>query len=155
MIRGIHHPSLATDDLDTLLPFYRDLLGFEVISTFGWEAGSDLSALAGQITGISGSTARSALLKAGNAFLEIFEYTTPLSARSDAPALSNKGIAHVCFDSDDVHADHARLSAEGIRFNSDPIEVGPMRVCYCQDPDGNFVELQQITDPDSGLALTI
>ncbi|NUH67274.1 VOC family protein [Sulfitobacter sp. S0837] len=153
MIRGIHHPSLTTDDLDALLSFYSDLLGFEVISSFGWETGSDLSELAGNITGVTGSTARSALLKAGNAYLEIFEYTQPLSARSDTPALSNKGIAHICFDSDDVKADHARLSASGVTFKSEPIDVGPMRVCYCQDPDGNFVELQQITDPQSGLCL--
>ena len=153
MIRGIHHPSLATGDLDALLPFYRDLLGFEVISSFGWEAGSDLSDLAGSITGVAGSTARSAMLKAGNAFLEIFEYTQPMSTRSDTPALSNKGIAHICFDSDDVLADHARLCASGVIFNSTPTDVGPMRVCYCQDPDGNFVELQQITDPESGLEL--
>ncbi|WP_417268179.1 VOC family protein [Celeribacter baekdonensis] len=153
MIRGIHHPSLATADLDALLPFYRDLLGFEVISSFGWEAGSELSDLAGQITGLAGSTARSALLKAGNAYLEIFEYTQPLSTRTDRPVLSNMGIAHICFDSDDVKADQARLRSEGITFISDPIDVGPMRVCYCQDPDGNFVELQQITDLDSGIGL--
>lgn len=153
MIRGIHHPSLATADLDTLLTFYRDLLGFEQISGFGWEAGSELSDLAGSITGIANSTARSALLKAGNAFLEIFEYTQPLSGRAGLPTLSDKGIAHICLDTDDVNADHRRLSDAGISFNSDPVDVGPMRVCYCRDPDGNFVELQQITDPGSDMML--
>lgn len=153
MIRGIHHPSLATADLDGLLPFYRDLLGFETVSAFGWEAGSDLSALAGEITGVAGSTARSVLLKAGNAFLEIFEYTVPRSARSGESSLTATGFAHVCFDSDDVAADHARLAAAGVTFNSAPIAVGPMCLCYCQDPDGNFVELQEITDPGSDMVL--
>ncbi|SDF78352.1 Catechol 2,3-dioxygenase [Celeribacter baekdonensis] len=154
MIRGIHHPSLATPNLDTLLPFYQGLLGFEVISTFGWDAGDALSDLAGKITAVPNSTARSALLKAGNAFLEIFEYTQPLSVRSDAPSLTTKGIAHICLDSDDVRTDHALLSAAGVTFTSDPIDVGPMRLCYCQDPDGNFVELQEITDPSSGMGLS-
>lgn len=153
MIRGIHHPSITTGNLDRLLPFYRDLLGFEEVFGFGWEAGTEMSAFAGQITGVADSTARSVLLKAGNAFLEIFEYTTPASERGDDRALSQQGFSHVCLDSDDVTADHARLSAAGGPFNAAPIDVGPMRLCYCRDPDGNFVELQQITDPASDLML--
>lgn len=153
MIRGIHHPGITTGNLEPMLSFYRDLLGFQQISGFGWEAGTEMSDFAAQITGVPRSTARSVLLRAGNAFVEIFEYTTPASSRSDDRALSQQGWAHVCFDSDDVVADHARLVALGVTFNSEPTDVGPMRVCYCRDPDGNFVELQQITDPSSEMVL--
>ena len=31
MIRGIHHTALSTPNLDRMLAFYRDLLGFEVV----------------------------------------------------------------------------------------------------------------------------
>ena len=151
MIRGLHHPGITTGNLDRLLPFYRDLLGFQQVSGFGWEAGSEMSALAGQIIGIADSTARAVLLRAGNAFVEIFEYQTPASTRSDDRSLSQQGFAHLCFDSDDVIADHARLVAAGVVFNAAPLDVGPMRLCFCRDPDGNFVELQQITDPHSDM----
>jgi catechol 2,3-dioxygenase-like lactoylglutathione lyase family enzyme len=154
MLRGIHHPSITTGDLDRALTFYKDKLGFTEVFSFGWEAGTDMAAFAGKITTIPDSTARAAVLKAGNAFLEIFEYTLPASERMDDRGLSQRGYSHICFDSDDVIADHARLSADGVVFNSEPIDVGPMRVCYCRDPDGNFVELQQITDPSSDLVLT-
>lgn len=30
MINGVHHVSIATTDLERMLGFYRDLLGFEV-----------------------------------------------------------------------------------------------------------------------------
>jgi len=153
MIRGIHHPSITTGNLDRLMPFYQNLLGFQQVSDFGWEAGSEMSAFAGQITGIVDSTARAILLRAGNAFLEIFEYQTPVSARSDDRALSQQGFAHLCLDSDDVIADHARLCAAGVMFNAPPLDVGPMRTCFCRDPDGNFVELQQIIDPASEMVL--
>ncbi|MET3794269.1 VOC family protein [Aquamicrobium terrae] len=153
MIRGIHHPAITTGDIDRLLPFYRDLLGFTEVFGFGWEAGTDMSGFAAGITGVADSTARSVLLKAGTAFLELFEYKQPASTRSDDRALYQQGFAHVCFDSDDVIADHARLSAAGVPFVSAPVDVGPMRLCYCRDPDGNFVELQQITDPASDLVL--
>lgn len=153
MIRGIHHPGITTGDLDRLLPFYRDLLGFAEVFSFGWEAGTEMSEAAGRINGVADSTARAVLLKAGNAFLEIFEYRKPVSTRSDDRAVSQRGFAHVCFDSDDVIADHARLAAAGVAFLSAPADVGPMRVCFCRDPDGNHVELQQITDPASGMML--
>ncbi|MFB8342232.1 VOC family protein [Brucella cytisi] len=153
MIRGIHHPSITTGDIDRLLPFYRDHLGFAEVFAFGWESGTDMSDFAAGITGISNSTARSVLLKAGNAFLELFEYKQPRSSRNNDRALSQQGFAHVCFDSDDVIADHERLSAAGVSFVSAPVDVGPMRLCYCRDPDGNFIELQQITDPASALVL--
>ena len=153
MIRGIHHPGITTGNLDLLLPFYRDLLGFQQVSDFGWEAGSEMSAFAGQIIGIADSTVRSILLRAGNAFLEISEYKSPVSTRSDDRALSQRGFAHLCFDSDDVIADHARLIAAGVAFNAPPLDVGPMLLCFCRDPDGNFVELQQITDPASDMVL--
>jgi catechol 2,3-dioxygenase-like lactoylglutathione lyase family enzyme len=32
MIRGVHHVAVATGDLDWLVGFYRDLLGFDVVS---------------------------------------------------------------------------------------------------------------------------
>lgn len=153
MIRGIHHPGITTDDLDRLLPFYTGLLGFQQISGFGWEAGTAMSELAGRITGVANSTARSALLKTGNAFLEIFEFKKPSTGREGPTPLSRPGIAHICFDSDDVIADHERLAHADVQFISAPIDVGPMRLCYCRDPDGNLVELQQITDPDSDIVL--
>ena len=153
MIRGIHHPGITTGNLDRLLAFYRDLLGFTEVFGFGWEAGSEMSDAAGRITGVPNSTARAVLLRVGNGFLEIFEYSKPASDRRDDRALSQQGFAHVCFDSDDVIADHARLAAAGVPFNAAPVDVGPMRLCYCRDPDGNFVELQQITDPGGVLAL--
>jgi catechol 2,3-dioxygenase-like lactoylglutathione lyase family enzyme len=61
MIRGIHHTAISTGDLGRALSFYRDLLGFEVVLEFAWPKGSDL---ADQITGIKGSAAKAAMLRA-------------------------------------------------------------------------------------------
>lgn len=153
MINGIHHPSLTTGDMKRALGFYQDLLGLEPVFEFGWEAGTDMAEAAAGITGITGSTAKAVVLKVGNAFLEIFEYTTPASQRGDDRALSDQGFAHVCFDVADAHDAYARLKAAGVPFIAAPTDVGPMRIAYCRDPDGNHVELQQITDPASVLAL--
>jgi catechol 2,3-dioxygenase-like lactoylglutathione lyase family enzyme len=69
MIRGVHHVAVATGDLDRLVGFYRDLLGFEVVSQGAWEAGS---AVIDGIVGLKDSAARTAVLKAGNLYLEVF-----------------------------------------------------------------------------------
>ena len=74
MIRGIHHTAISTGDLDRALEFYRDLLGFEVAMEFEWPKGTEF---ADSITGLRDSAARTAMLKAGNMMIEIFEYSSP------------------------------------------------------------------------------
>lgn len=155
MIKGIHHPSIVTTDLDRALSFYRDLLGLQPVSEMGWEAGTEVSDWASGITGIQNSTVRAVTLKAGNAFLEIFEYSKPTPRHDGPTALSDKGIAHICFDVIDADETHATLTAAGVRFVSGPVDAGPTRIAFCQDPDGNFIEIQQITEPSSPLRLEV
>jgi catechol 2,3-dioxygenase-like lactoylglutathione lyase family enzyme len=153
MINGIHHPCISTGNLERALDFYQGLLGLEQVFEFSWESGTEMSSFAGAITGVPNSTARAVMLKVGNAFVEIFEFSEPKSQRNDDRALNNHGISHICFDVSDVQAIYDKLSQAGVTFNNPPVDVGPMRITYCRDPDGNFIELQQITDPESVLAL--
>jgi catechol 2,3-dioxygenase-like lactoylglutathione lyase family enzyme len=58
------------------------------------------------------------------------------------------GASHVCFVVDDLDAEHKRLAAAGVRFNSPPVEIvrdGKLvgRALYMFDPDGITVELDQ------------
>ncbi len=153
MIQGIHHPAVATGDMAKALAFYQGLFTFKTVFSYGWEKGTDMANLAGGITGVADSTAQAVVLKAGNAFLEIVAFSEPASERSDTRALSQHGYSHIAFDVDDVWGEYERLKAAGVVFQSEPTDVGPMRIAYCRDPDGNFVELQQITQPDSPLVL--
>jgi predicted enzyme related to lactoylglutathione lyase len=72
MIRGIHHTAISTADLERSVRFYRDLLGFEQIFSSGWKRGAEA---ADKITGLQDSSARLVMLKAGNACIEIFQYS--------------------------------------------------------------------------------
>ena len=54
MIRGIHHVGLSTPDLDRLVAFYRDVMGFEVVMTSQWRDRE----LIDRMVGLSGSAAR-------------------------------------------------------------------------------------------------
>ena len=130
MINGIHHPSLVTADLERSLSFWRDLLGFEQVFDMGWEAGSEMSQMAIGITGVKNSGVKAVTLKAGSGFVEIFEYAHPRPQRDQAPTLADMGIAHICLDVSNIHAVYEKLTDAGVVFVGEPVEAGPMTICF-------------------------
>jgi catechol 2,3-dioxygenase-like lactoylglutathione lyase family enzyme len=64
------------------------------------------------------------------------------------------GITHLCLDVDDLDADYKRLLGAGVTFHSPPQDLGAgVRTCYGRDPDGNVVELQQLSPLDHRFAV--
>lgn len=157
VIRGIHHMAISTPDLDRLVAFYTDVVGFETVMDTAWND----RPLVDRMIGLSGSAARQVMLRAGNAHLELFEYSSPESvpARPERnPA--DHGYTHICLDVTDIDAEHERLSAKGMTFHSTPPTTedmggGPprLRAIYGRDPDGNIVELQEVLDQGLPFAL--
>ena len=155
MIRGIHHIGLSTPDIDRLVSFYRDVMGFEVVMTSQWRDREIID----RMVGLSGSAARQVMVKAGNAFLELFEYESPVPR----PATSDRnpadhGYTHFCIDVVDIDAEYERLSANGMTFHappptSDELGHSRLRAIYGRDPDGNIIELQEVLDPAVPFAL--
>jgi catechol 2,3-dioxygenase-like lactoylglutathione lyase family enzyme len=154
MIRGIHHTAISTCDMQRALAFYRDLLGFETTFEFAWPAGTEI---ADAITGLEGSSAQAVMLKAGNTFVELFQYGTPAPRAGDPNRpVCDHGITHLCLDVRDLDAEYERLKAAGMRFHCPPQQLGPgLKTTYGRDPDGNVIELQEVTDPASPIALDL
>ena len=144
MITGIHHVAISTPDAERLLEFYRDLLGMEVVFGGAWLVGTEK---ADAITGLRGSSARQVLLRCGNAYVELFEYAAPAAEPGDPDRpVCDHGITHLCLDVEDLDAEYARLSEAGMRFHCPPQDLGGgVRTTYGRDPDGNVVELQELT----------
>jgi catechol 2,3-dioxygenase-like lactoylglutathione lyase family enzyme len=152
MIRGIHHTAISTGNLDRALAFYRDLLGFPVISEFTWPAGTEP---ADRITGLKNSAARAAMLRAGNAIIELFQYESP-TPRSGDPRrpVCDHGITHICLDVQDLDGEYERLKAAGMTFHCPPQDLGMgIKTTYGRDPDGNVIELQEVLDAQSPIVL--
>ena len=146
MIRGIHHVAISTPNLDRLTAFYIDVVGLRQVMSTSW---SDRPVI-DRIIGLQGSAARQVMLQAGNAYLELFEYSSPTARPADPerPACDH-GYTHFCLDVTDIDAEYARLAAGGMRFHSSPpssddLGSGRLRAIYGRDPDGNIVELQEI-----------
>jgi catechol 2,3-dioxygenase-like lactoylglutathione lyase family enzyme len=158
MIRGVHHIAVTTGDLDRLARFYCELLGFEMMRESSWEQGS---ALIDSIVGLEGSAARTATLRAGNLYVEMFQYASPTGRPNDPDRpVSDHGYTHFCLDVIDIDAEYERLTAAGMRFHTRPppastVGGGAIRATYGRDPDGNVIELQEIVDDAYPLQLDL
>ncbi len=144
MIRGVHHISISTNNFDEMLHFYRDLIGLPFAASYDWDIGSKIP---DKVTGLKDSAVRTALLRAGNTFVEIFQYTNPVGKDPipNRPAC-DAGLTHICFDVLDVDHEYERLLAAGVEFHTEPLDYeGNVRTTYARDPDGNIFELQEIT----------
>ena len=143
MIKGIHHTAISTGDFERALAFYRDLLGFEMVSELNWPAGVEL---ADTITGLEGSAARSVMLRASNTSIELFEFSSPAPKPGDPKRpVCDHGITHIGLEVDDIDVEYERLKAAGMSFHCPPQDLGVSRVTYGRDPD--VLELWQSLAP--------
>jgi glyoxylase I family protein len=144
MIIGIHHIAIGVPDFDAGLEFYRDVLGFEQVerTSFAGENPAVEAAI-----GLSRPSAQMAMLRGGNAYIELWQYTEPephnLTARP-----CDYGYPHFALEVSDIQTEHARLSAAGMQFVGDPVEFGDSAAIYGSDPFGNVIEIYEIRDPD-------
>jgi predicted enzyme related to lactoylglutathione lyase len=118
MITGLRGATIWSEDLDHLLPFYRDLLGLPV---------------AVQVPGFVVLGDRGAPALALGTHSEV-------RGRNADPARHMVGLG-----SDDVDADWKRLTAAGVEFVEPPTDYGQLRIATLKDPEGNLVQLLQPT----------
>ena len=141
MIVGIHHIGINCRDMDRMILFYKEALGFEQ-----WGECSEWhdSETFDRIINVSGSAARSALMRAGACCIELFEYSAP-PPQTDGPLLpQDRGYTHFCVQVTDIEVEFERLKAAGMRFGGPgPVEIHGSKAIYGQDPEGNIIEILQ------------
>ena len=140
MLVGIHHVAIGVDDLDRALGFYSDVLGFEVVQESAMDCRPEVDAA----IGLKDVKARMAMLKAPNAFIELWEYTSPAPEdRRSRPC--DYGYPHFALQVTDIEAEYARLESAGMTFVGDVVHFGESSsAIYGRDPFGNVIELYEI-----------
>lgn len=142
MVLGGRHVGIPVKDMERSLAFYRDLLGLVVKKDY-WEKGEYIDS----ITGIKEANVWMIKLTAPDGWMvELLEYRSHPGNPRGNPALHDVGHAHIALTVDDLGKEYKRLKKEGILFNSSP-QLSPDNyawVAFCQDPDGNYVELVEI-----------
>ena len=102
----IAHVGIAVDSLETLLPFYRDVLGMPEVALDDADG------------------ARIAGLAAGESLVELLEAERPDSPIGKFVARRGAGIHHVCFAVDDLDAALERCRRAGVRLIDDRPRIG-------------------------------
>ncbi len=120
--------SVLVDDQDKALRFYTDVLGFVKkndipLGEYRW------------LTVVSPETPDDIEL--------VLEPMSMAAAQTYQRALFEQGIPLTAFAVADIHAEHARLAARGVRFSMPPTAMGPTTAAVFDDTCGNLIQVYQ------------
>lgn len=151
MIRGIHHIGMNCRDMERMKRFYCEAFGFQPVDENGF-AWADEPVM-DRIVDVPNSAAKGCMLRAGQCYLELFEYSAPISDLDRALRPYDHGYTHFCIDVTDIENDIEHLRKCGMTFNGrDFVDVGHVKTLYGYDPEGNVIEVQQCA-PANGFSL--
>jgi catechol 2,3-dioxygenase-like lactoylglutathione lyase family enzyme len=140
MIVGVHHIGINTRNFDRMLRFYQEAFGFRPCGDgFSWENEPRID----QIVDVPNSAAKLVLLKAGNCYVELFEYKAPPPQSTKPLKPYDRGYTHLCIETDDIATDFEHLKKCGADFGGrDYVSMNDVGTIYGYDPEGNVFELQ-------------
>ena len=140
--KGIHHIAISVPSLSEAKSFYVDTLGFELTD----EAYFPPTEEADQVLALHNADSHVLMVKAGNIFLEIFEFHNPEPRLQDNRPVCDHGYTHLAFEVEDVHEAYQFLEEAGVKWHHTPVEAGEgYLMTYGRDPFGNVIEIQQLT----------
>jgi catechol 2,3-dioxygenase-like lactoylglutathione lyase family enzyme len=145
--KALDHIAITVSNTERSLRFYCDLLGLEQIERHQLDGAKIEKAL-----GIAGARAQSTRLAAKGTpsiLIDLMEFRTPTKEPCLAPA-GAVGSTHFCLAVEGLSAAYERLRADGVDFVSEPVTFelteGSVTVVFTHDPDGNIVELVDVTE---------
>jgi catechol 2,3-dioxygenase-like lactoylglutathione lyase family enzyme len=118
--------SVLVDDQDKALAFYTDVLGFVKKTEIPLGDHRWLTVVSPEDT------------DGTELLLEPDEHP---AARPFKRALVEDGIPFTSFGVADVHAEHERLLALGVRFTQEPLAMGPVTTAVLDDTCGNLIQI--------------
>jgi len=146
--RNMNHVGLTVTDIEEAVGWYQEVLGFTLVMP-PIEAKDDGSHFADIISDIFGNNFDSlkiAHLATGDGIgIELFEFSKPKSERPENNfEFWKTGIFHICVTDPEIELLAESISNTGGRQRSKVWKLWPdkpYRVCYCEDPWGNVVEI--------------
>lgn len=145
---GLHHIAVSTPDIERITAFYHEALGFERESEITcWKSGTTAGGWVDDVTGLKNSSGRAVMLRKGNIRIEFFEFESPKPTLLSDRRVCDYGYTHICLTVDDMDAEYKRLKDAGMGFHARPPKnpLGGLRAIYGRDPDGNVIELLEVS----------
>ena len=141
MKKQIIHTGFVVRDRDKSIEFYRDVLGFHVISEYE-RKGDGI----GRVLGYDNVHLKSAILDLeGGHVLELIQYLSPTPLNRKTNERNVIGASHLAIQVDEIEKTLLDLTNYGAKILNQPTEIIPGRkACYLQVPEENWLELVQI-----------
>ena len=132
MIRRIQHIGIAVRSLREAIPFYRDVLGLELVGT----------------EEVADQKIRAAVFRVGESTIEVIESTAPDGPVGKFLEKNGEGIHHVAFAVDNVQEQLGRASEAGVRLIHEvPIEGAGGKLVAFLHPKSTFGVLTEFCAP--------
>jgi catechol 2,3-dioxygenase-like lactoylglutathione lyase family enzyme len=152
MITGLAHTAVHVDDVDAAVAWYRDTLGFAVLSPPYEMAGDAITADMGELLPqpVVVKAAIVGVDDSGDRVIEVIEYPNVEAASPANANITTLGFTHVALLCDDAAATRAELEARGVRFLvSGVADVAGLRTTWFADPWQNvFILVEKVRRPD-------
>lgn len=130
-----HHVGITVRDLDSVLEFYRDVLGLRELDRFSVSGPAFAAAV-----GVEGATGSFCHLDAGDARVELIEYE-PAGDATTTETINQSGATHLGLSTADVDAVYGSLPADVETLSEPRTTESGSRILFVRDPEGNLVEL--------------
>jgi lactoylglutathione lyase len=134
MIKKLAHLCLFTDQIDTMIAFYRDVLGFPIKFSMKNDAGTAFGYYfaTGEMTFVEIFDQRGAVAQWGGT-------VGPLRDTQDTK------YRHLCFETEGLEQVVANLEAKGVKVRPVAVGMDHSKQAWLKDPDGNDIELMEYT----------
>jgi lactoylglutathione lyase len=134
MIKKLAHVCLFTDQLDAMIAFYRDTLGFPVKFTMKNDDGFAFGYYfaCGGVTFVEIFHQRGAAKQWGG---KVGEIRPSHDAR----------LRHFCFEVENLESVVAQLTSRGVTVRPIGVGMDHSKQAWIKDPDGNDIELMEYT----------
>jgi len=135
VIRKIQHIGIAVNNLRDAVPFFRDVLGLELVSTEEVEE----------------QKIRAAVFRVGESRIEVIESTAPDGPVGKFLQRNGEGIHHICFQVDDAAEALSRAREKGVRLIDETPRTGihGMRIGFLH-PKSTFGVLTEFAQEGDG-----
>ncbi|MEM1120421.1 MAG: VOC family protein [Bacteroidota bacterium] len=146
-IIGFNHIGLVVKDLDQMLDFYQRATNFELVSREKVSNNEAANRLFGQDT----VSYEVATLKCPNFLLELTQFDHQTDTIIEKMPPYGPGMTHTCFQTSEKNSGYRKFVDVGVDMitrGNEPIDLGGYGVtyAYAHDPEGNMVELEQMSD---------
>ncbi len=143
-IIGFNHIGISVKNLDKMVQFYQEATGYEIIDRYGLS--NDIRA--NKLYGQDSLVLNKVILKGPNMLLELISFDHKQTASIEKMKPEGPGMTHTCYQSHPDRPTYDSFSEAGIDMltrGSEPVEGLGVSYAYGYDPEGNMVELEEMS----------